>query len=171
MKIFLIGFMGSGKSYTGKHLATHLNYTFVDLDEEIVSGEGKSIPEIFIHGEEYFRRIEKEYLRKTEHIDHAIIATGGGAPCFHGNMGWMNEHGVTVFLDTHPEILVNRLSKKIHKRPVLKAKVGKELMDLVSDLLNSRMEYYNQAQLACEVKEDGKEAWEVLLHHLKFYKI
>src|SRR5436853_6290275 len=96
-KVFLIGFMGSGKTFLGKQLAQLLNYEFIDLDEWIEQREKKSIAEIFSEdGEEYFRKKESQQLKLLAEKNNAVIATGGGTPCFHDNMKWMNDHGFTI---------------------------------------------------------------------------
>src|SRR5437773_11285939 len=97
--IFLMGFMGSGKTFFGKQLAQLLNYEFIDLDELIGKNEGATIAEIFFSkGEAYFRSKESSLLKSLSQNENAVIATGGGTPCFHDNMKWMNEHGITVYL-------------------------------------------------------------------------
>ena len=111
MKIFLIGFMGSGKSYWGRKLSEKLNLPFFDLDEQVVSHEEKSVSEIFsTHGEEYFRLQEKNTLNLlTVSHDSFIIATGGGTPCYFNNIEYMNNSGTTVWINTSPDELFKRL--------------------------------------------------------------
>src|SRR5215203_5413608 len=111
MKIFLIGFMGSGKSYWGRKLSEKLNLPFFDLDEQVFSHEGKSISEIFtVHGEEYFRLQEKNTLHLlTESHDSFIMATGGGTPCYFNNIEYMHLSGTTVWINTSQDELCKRL--------------------------------------------------------------
>ncbi|PID93011.1 MAG: shikimate kinase, partial [Bacteroidetes bacterium] len=89
MLIFLIGYMGSGKSTTGKKLARRLGLPFYDLDLLISTHQGLSIPEIFQQkGEAQFRNVEAAQLRTLNENDHAVVSTGGGTPCHHHNMQW-----------------------------------------------------------------------------------
>src|SRR4029078_10045406 len=99
MKIFLLGFMGSGKSYWGRQLSQKLLIPYFDLDEQIVNNEGASINEIFDKkGEEYFRLLEKDTLHIiTESRESMIMACGGGTPCFFNNIEYMKQAGTTVW--------------------------------------------------------------------------
>jgi len=98
MKIFLIGFMGCGKSHWGKQLSQKLQMPFFDLDEKVEENEGKTITEIFAdYGEEYFRLLEKDVLHLlTESHESFIMATGGGTPCFYNTIDYLNAKGTTV---------------------------------------------------------------------------
>lgn len=123
----------------------HLDYPLIDLDKEIEAREGKTISEIFAgEGEEYFRRVEADLLREisTQH-EHMILSTGGGTPCFHEGIDYMNKNGVTVFLETEKEVLIERIAKKSH-RPLMRGDVEKT----VNDLLAKRLACYQQAQIS-----------------------
>lgn len=148
MRIFLIGMPGCGKSTFGKKAAKQLDMKFIDLDNEIVNFEGLSISDIFEQqGEAYFRKIESELLKSiTAEFDDFIMATGGGAPCFFDNMEFMNSSGLTFFIDTGIDMLLQRLSHKgINKRPLLK-KIGQEnLEDGLRDKLEERLPHYTKA--------------------------
>jgi len=154
MKIFLIGFMGSGKTTFGRKLAKSLNsrrtgtgYEFTDLDELIESKAGMSITSYFEKfGEPAFRELEKATLQNTIFPDNAIIATGGGTPCFTGNMQWMNDHGTTVYLSLSPQALAERLQHGQTERPLIKDLNKKELIDYITDKLASREEFYQKAK-------------------------
>ena len=99
MKIFLTGFMGSGKTYWGRIWSRQLGLDFYDLDELIEKKEGKTISTIFEkEGEDHFRKLEATALKAFAETENGIIACGGGTACFNDNMQWMNEQGVTVFL-------------------------------------------------------------------------
>ena len=99
MKVFLVGFMGSGKTTIGKKLANYLKCDFIDLDKLIEAKVGMSIVEYFeLYGESAFSDLEREVLQKTDFPENVIIATGGGAPCFGDNMSWMNENGLVAYL-------------------------------------------------------------------------
>ncbi|MCA5006058.1 shikimate kinase [Sphingobacterium bovistauri] len=149
--IFLVGFMGSGKTTWGKKIANALELPFVDLDHEIVANIGMTIPEYFQqYGEESFRKLETEYLKKqTGRI--AIISTGGGTPCFFDNMDWINENGLSLYLYHTSKSLWSRLSQSdVNKRPVLKDLSGDELFEFIDSKLNERAEYYDRAHIKFE---------------------
>ena len=118
-KIFLIGMMGSGKSYWTKKLSKKLKCGGYDLDNVVEINEEKTIAEMFEQdGEEYFRKAEAKVLRWFGEKKTFILATGGGTPCFHDNMNWMNKHGITIWLDEPIEILVERLKPGKELRPL-----------------------------------------------------
>lgn len=154
MKIFLIGFMGSGKTTIGKKLARRMDYNFIDLDDFIENKEGKRIREIFAaSGEEEFRQIEAENLRLLEKIRDTIVSVGGGAPCFHENIEWMNQNGFTVYLKQTPEFLFSRLKSSKGKRPLIKGLKKKELYDFIVNSLEERSLYYEKAKLIVDPKD------------------
>ncbi|MFZ4863771.1 shikimate kinase [Sphingobacterium sp. Mn56C] len=149
--IFLVGFMGSGKTTWGKKLAAKLDIPFVDLDHEIVASMGMSIPEYFEKfGEEKFRLLEREFLQKQEQRE-AIISTGGGTPCYYDNMEWITQHGLALYLYHTPKSLWARLSKSdVNKRPLLKGFSEDELLTFIENKLEERAPFYEQAQLKFE---------------------
>lgn len=147
-KIFLIGFMGCGKSKMGKALASKLNKTFIDLDDLVVLKNQMSIPELFANfGEVGFREKEKDILQQSAFADDVIIATGGGAPCFFNNMDWMNDNGLTIFIDTQVEILTDRLINAHVERPLVKGKSHEELTAFIEMKLKERRPFYNKAHI------------------------
>lgn len=159
--------MGSGKSRTGNLLATLLNVQHIDLDNLIEKEEGKTINEIFeTKGEKYFRILEKYYLETTHKIEDAVISCGGGTPCFYENMKWMNENGVTIFLRTQPDVLLERLEKALQKRPLLNGKSREELKDFISDQLLERSKWYEQAQLIYHQVSQNEDIAPKLKEHL-----
>ena len=148
MKIFLIGYMGSGKSTLGRALASMLSVPFIDMDTAIERMSGQSITEIFqTHGESHFRQLETKVLKDMEPMKAAIVACGGGTPCFNNNMEWMNKEGLTVYLKLSPQSIVQRLEKQRDERPLIKDKSDSELFDFIETHLNSRTHFYEQAQL------------------------
>jgi shikimate kinase len=149
MKIFLIGFMGSGKTYCGKQLSGKLHIPFYDLDELIVTEKGKTINEIFAEdGEEYFRLKEKEILHTiTESQETFIMACGGGTPCYFNNIEYMNESGVTVWMNTPVDILHERLLKEKENRPLLKELSNEQLKSFIIKKFADRKIYYEQAAI------------------------
>jgi shikimate kinase len=147
MIIFLLGFMGCGKSTKAKQLATKWDCPVIDLDAVIVANESKSIAEIFAAiGEEGFRKLENETLKNYDYPATCVVATGGGLPCFFDNMEWMNAHGKTVYLQMEPAQLVSRLGKR-EKRPLIKDMDDEQLVHFIENKLKERDVYYKQAQL------------------------
>lgn len=159
--IFLIGFMGSGKSHEGNLLSQELGLPFVDLDKWIEEKEKAAISTIFsMKGEDYFRIQESEAIKEVyqfltddehDYVDflgfRGIIATGGGAPCFFDNMNWMNQHGITIWLDLPIELLLERLKKEKSKRPLLAEKNDNELKEFIALKLKERSSFYNHATI------------------------
>lgn len=149
-RIYLVGLPASGKTTIGKQLAEHLGVQFIDLDAEIVKVVGQSIPEYFdFQGEGNFRIKEKETLRNLGSANEQfVMATGGGAPCFHFNMDHMNEMGTTIFLDVSPGDLALRiLDQGVEKRPLFKSYDQQDLIQEVRDLAERRLSFYNEAKI------------------------
>ncbi|MCB8994594.1 MAG: shikimate kinase [Bacteroidales bacterium] len=150
MKIYLLGFMGAGKSTVGRRLAQKLNYRFIDMDEVIEKEEGLSVSELFnIKGEEWFRGREGELLHELASIgENLVISTGGGVPCFGKNMEQMNTTGFTIYLELSVQALFKRLkTSRKSDRPLLKAKSDEELLDFIKTRLEEREVFYRQAKL------------------------
>ena len=147
MKIFLIGFMGSGKTHWGRQLSQKLRIPFFDLDEQIVSEENKSIAEIFAEeGEEHFRLLEKSTLHTiTESHESFVMACGGGTPCYFNNIEYMNQTGTTVWINTSLDVLFQRLIKEKEVRPLLKDLSDEQLKDFIVKKYSDRKIYYEQA--------------------------
>lgn len=143
-RIYLVGMPGSGKSYFGKKLQELFSYPLIDMDKVIEEREGMEITAIFSEkGEPYFREMEAKVLRElTDEYVEAIISTGGGTPCFHEGMTYMNSHGTTIFLETDREVLIDRLGRKAH-RPLVQGDVDGR----VDALLRERLPVYQQAHI------------------------
>ena len=152
MRIFLIGYMGSGKSSFGKKLAKKLGLSFTDLDNEIEKRAGKTISEIFAQeGEEAFRKIENECLNNSLDYDHVVLSAGGGTPCFFDNLEKMNQHGTTIYLRMDSAMLVNRLVNAKKERPLVAAKSKEELMGYVKWQLYKREAFYLRAKYTINI--------------------
>lgn len=168
MKIFLVGFMGCGKSYVARSLAPKLNMEVVDLDQFIVEQTGRSIPEIFEkEGEAAFRNIEQAQLHRLGDCNNTIISTGGGAACFFDNMEWMNAQGITVFLDVSVPLLVERLQTSKTKRPLIEGKNTEELEMFIAKKLAIRRPFYEQAQLIQFQNSAEQDRVELLVNLLR----
>ena len=150
-RIFIVGFMGTGKSHWGKLWALRHQLTFIDLDVLIENAEPQSVVDIFENaGEEYFRVKEASILRDQLMHENCIISCGGGTPCFYDNMEWMNENGYTVYLSaTAPYMLKNIMDEK-EKRPLIKNVNEAELLFFVEQKLKERLPFYSKASLTLD---------------------
>lgn len=149
--IFLIGFMGSGKTTLGRKLASKMGYEFIDLDHKLEQQVELSIAEYFtLFGEDAFRELESEVLKKTPYPENAVISTGGGLPCFFDNMHWMKAHGKTVYIKLSPKTLAGRLETGKEERPLLQEKHGDALIAFIEEKLAQREPFYSQADITAE---------------------
>ncbi len=159
MKIFIIGFMGSGKTHWGKLWAQKSGLGFYDLDAMIEEEEQRVIEAIFHkNGEAYFRSKEKDTLRTFSQKENCIIACGGGTPCFHDNMEWMNANGTTVYLKASPKQVLQRVEDEKDKRPLLKKLNAAEILFFIEQKLKEREPFYNQAKVILPVVELGTDS-------------
>lgn len=152
VRLFLIGLPGAGKTTLGRALATLYELPFLDLDEEIVRQEQRSIPEIFgTDGEVYFRQREAAVLREVVHrYPQLVLATGGGTPCLHHNLEVLLQEGLTLYLHVPVEELVRRLLSEIAARPLLShLPDATALQQQLSETLSRREQFYERAPLRC----------------------
>ena len=149
MKIFLIGFMGCGKTHWGRELGRKLAIPFFDLDEKIEESEGKSIAKIFEEeGEEYFRLIEKDVLHLiSESHETFVMACGGGTPCFYNNIDFLRKQGVVVWINCSIECLHKRLAADKEHRPLLRQITDAGLKSYIIKKFSNRKIFYQQAQV------------------------
>ena len=146
-RIFLIGFMGSGKSTIGSRLAGNIGYDFKDMDHMIEETAGMTIPGIFSdHGEQVFRKWEHDILLELCEHEKVVVSTGGGAPCHNDMIRIMNDHGTTIYLKLPPLALKNRLLNSRTERPLIKGKSELELLEYITNMLTLRESYYLQAR-------------------------
>lgn len=146
--IFLIGYMGSGKSTMGREVSRITGMQFIDLDTYIESRYRMSVRELFAQeGEDGFRLREQAMLHEVGEFEDVIVACGGGTPCFFDNMEWMNSHGITVYLDATIERLHERLKRGRHKRPLIADKNDDELLNFIIRALEARMPHYSKATM------------------------
>ncbi|MDP4184433.1 MAG: shikimate kinase [Bacteroidota bacterium] len=144
--IYLIGYMGSGKTTLGRKLANRLGYSFIDLDKFIEEKYFRSIPQIFEEeGECGFREKEHKALEEIASFSNVVVATGGGAPCFYNNIEIMNQNGATLFIDVDAGMLASRLKHSKGERPLVKDKSPDELLEFICQALEQRRPYYEQA--------------------------
>jgi len=150
--IFLIGYMGAGKTTIGKEVAKRLGWSFVDMDSFIENRYHKTISQVFTEkGEEFFREIERNILQEVSQFENVVISTGGGVPCFFDNMDWMNRTGITVYLKMPVSELTQRLVDCKQERPLIKGKNKEELQQFVADTLAKREIWYNRAAIVFPV--------------------
>ena len=163
MRIFLTGFMGAGKSFLGMLWAQDNNLPFYDLDTLIEEEERTTIDKIFAtKGEAYFREKEAAVLRNTERFKNAIIACGGGVPCFFDNMNWMNKNGTTVFLNENIENIFHHLINDKKQRPLLLSRTPDDLQNIIKEKLeeessskkDARKKVAKKATAKASVKDD-----------------
>lgn len=149
--IFLVGFMGCGKTTMGRKLSAVMGYEFIDLDHKFEEQAGMRIAEYFTeHGEDAFRQMESNILKETEYPENAVVSTGGGLPCFFDNMDWMNANGQTVYMKLTPKMLASRLENAKTPRPVLQGKKGQELVEFIETKLAEREPHYGKAVVVAE---------------------
>ena len=147
-RIFLIGYMGAGKTTLGKALARQMDLSYIDTDHYIESRYHKKISEIFAtEGEERFREIEHRILLEVSEFENIVVSTGGGLPCFNDNMATMNNLGTTVYLDASEEELAARLEMSKNVRPILGNRSGSELVSFIKESLDKRKSFYEQAKI------------------------
>lgn len=148
MRIYLVGYMGAGKSTNAKRLANKLGWEAYDTDRLFEERYKITIPDFFQkYDEPLFRRLESQILHDTLAFDNAVIATGGGMPCFNDNMAWMNQHGFTVFLKVGYETAYNRLINSKVKRPLVCNRTPEDIMAFIQANYTERLPFYEQAQL------------------------
>ena len=153
-RIFLIGYMGAGKTTLGKAFAKEMNLSFVDQDWYIEERFHKTVQEIFAErGEQGFRELERQILHEIAEFENVVISTGGGAPCFFDNMDFMNQKGETVFLNVSPEVLFHRLKLASHSRPILRGKSNDELKAFIVKALDKRKPFYSKAKYVFNADE------------------
>lgn len=146
--IFLIGFMGAGKSSVGKLLSVLLGLDFIDSDSSIEKNEGMSIDSIVKnHSWDYFREREAEWLANVDPNKMIVCATGGGLPCFQDNMEKLLQMGTVIYLECSNEVLFERITTQKTHRPLLSALSGDELMNFITTTITDRASYYKRANI------------------------
>lgn len=150
-RIFLIGFMGSGKSTIGKIMKRDKGWDFIDLDDYFEAHYKTTIKQYFAdYGEEAFRKSEQEILNEVIKEENVIIATGGGTPCFFDNMEVMNANGLTIYIKLSPEALAKRLSGPQQVRPLVAGKTNDELQNYIEEKLSEREPFYKKAKVVVD---------------------
>jgi shikimate kinase len=153
MKIYLIGFMGAGKTTVGRELASRIDAPFFDLDELIEAAEKTTIKELFAsRGEPYFRKRERDILRATRNLDLAVIATGGGTFTFDENIQFIQSEGLSVYLSAPYALLRARIGDKAAERPMFRDDLS------AHELFANRIRYYRMSDVTIEIREEETPA-------------
>jgi shikimate kinase len=167
LPIFLIGFMGAGKSSLGRALAEKTGYTFIDLDAAIEIYASKSIEEIFdTQGESEFRELEKTVLFQLKGRSDIVVATGGGCATRLDNLAFMKENGICIFLQVQAGVLFHRLAPEKSKRPLIAKLKDVELMEFIMETLPIREFYYKKADLIINGEEEIKVSVQSIIQKL-----
>ncbi len=172
MKLILLGYMASGKSFIGEALANILNFEFVDLDAYIALKEDQSIRTLFdTKGEIYFRKKEHEYLKEIIHNNNSdmVLALGGGTPCYSDNITILNASNSckTIYLNVSIPVLVDRLLNDSQNRPLVTHITNKdEMIEFVGKHLFERSHYYNQSDLIIDGNQQKEKIIEAIIARL-----
>lgn len=153
-RIYLVGYMGAGKTTAAKRIAKRLGWEMVDTDALFEEKYKISVDDFFQkYDEQLYRKLESEILKNTELLENTVISTGGGTACFFDNMDWMNQHGLTVFMRISPESAVDRVLHSRHKRPLTRGKTEEELMEYVSWHYAQRLPFYERAKITVKSED------------------
>ena len=165
--VILVGMMSSGKSTLGKKLARLLGYRFLDLDKLIEKDQGSDIPSIFSSkGESHFREVESRLLKELGSQEGIVLASGGGTPCFHDNMGFIKNLGVSVFLDVPAANLAKRIRNHgKDDRPILSGATSLEAA--LQAKIDERLPFYSQADVVIKGDIEASHLIDVLAPHLR----
>lgn len=165
-KLFLIGFMGSGKTHWGRIWAAKSGVPFFDLDQVIEKAFRMKIPDIFEKkGEEKFRELERYHLRKFEHKKNFLLACGGGTPCFSDNMEWMKAQGIVFYLKANAQLILEKVMNETEERPLLKKINPAELLFFIQKKLKEREPYYSKADFILDTQDLNEDSIAVLLRN------
>lgn len=169
MRIFLIGYMGAGKTTVGRQLSKRLDLPFYDLDQVIEESEGQRVADIFErNGEAGFRGVERNTLqRMIDTHPRMVLSTGGGTPCFYDNLKVMKEQGTTVYLKMDVGSLAHRLMHSKSERPLIKDLGEDDLRDFIKRHLEERREIYEDADIVFEALGMGAAKLDKLVGVLK----
>ena len=161
MRIYLIGYMYSGKTTVGRKLADALGYDFLDLDQAIEARYHTTLPLFFKrYGEPMFRQVEMQMLHATDQMDNVVISTGGGTPCFGNNMQWINANGISIYLRLTEESICKRMESSRKCRPTVMALPPEERKQFIHDQLSARLPIYQQARHT--IVADGMDTKDII---------
>ena len=153
-RIYLVGYMGAGKTTTARRLAQRLGWEVADTDAMFEEKYKISVCDFFNkYDEDLYRKLESEVLKSTESMENVVVSTGGGTACYFDNMDWMNRHGLTVFMRISSTAAVDRVLHSRRKRPLAEGKSEAELMEFVNQHYASRLPFYEQAQITVKSED------------------
>lgn len=153
-KIYLVGYMGAGKTTAARRLAQRLGWQVADTDAMFEEKYKISVCDFFNkYDEPLYRKLESEVLKSTESMENTVISTGGGTACYFDNMEWMNSHGLTIFLRISTASVIDRLLHAKRKRPLAEGKDEAELSAFVARHYTERLPFYEQAQITVKAED------------------
>jgi shikimate kinase len=153
-RIYLTGFMASGKTTVGAVLAARLGWEFIDLDRVIEARSGQNIPELFSRGEDLFRMLEYEAVCAISSMPQRVIALGGGALDTPGSQDYVQSKGVLVYLEVDPDTIERRLHTSDIARPMMAGLEGVSLRERIESLLEKRRPNYERASVIVQAGDD-----------------
>ncbi|MBE6414166.1 MAG: shikimate kinase [Verrucomicrobiaceae bacterium] len=161
--IYLLGFMGTGKTSVGKRLARRLNFTFIDSDSEIERQQATEIKEIFSqYGEAKFRQLEREFIESGHPKNNCVVSCGGGLVCRDDMPELVKSKGVAIVLFSQPNEILERTSKN-NRRPLLNVE---NPLERINELLKERTPYYLRSGVSIATDKDINKTVE---HVLRIY--
>ena len=164
-RIYIVGYMGAGKTTAARRLANRLGWEVADTDALFEEKYKISVCDFFNkYDEPLYRKLESEVLKETENLKNTVISTGGGTACYFDNMDWMNQHGLTVFLRISEKAVVDRLLHAKRKRPLAIGKSEEELSEFVAQHYTSRLPFYEQAKITVKSEDLDLESLMEKIH-------
>ena len=153
-RIYIVGYMGAGKTTAARRLANRLGWEVVDTDDLFEEKYRISVDDFFHkYDEALYRKLESQVLKETESLENVVVSTGGGTACYFDNMEWMNRHGLTVFLRISEKAVIDRLLHAKRKRPLSTGKSESELTAFVQQHYASRLPFYEQAKITIKSED------------------
>ncbi|MBR4390934.1 MAG: AAA family ATPase [Bacteroidales bacterium] len=167
MRIYIVGYMGAGKTTVARRLAHCLGMDCFDTDH-LFEERFKISTDGFFHkyDEPLYRKLESQILQSTERFDNAVISTGGGTACYNDNMDWMNQHGITVFLKVSPKTSYDRLLHAKVKRPLITDQSPEMLLEFIQQHYSERLPFYEKAMLTVKGEDVDVEALAAAVNEL-----
>ena len=148
MNYYIVGYMYSGKSTFGRHLASERGMDFLDLDRAFEERYHYTVSRFFaVFGEQAFRRLESQLLRSTADLTNTVIATGGGTPCFSDNMDFILAHGTAIYLQMSVDALVFRAIHSRNPRPLMRGLSEAEIRAKIETQMKEREPFYLKAPI------------------------